>query len=163
MWDVAIVGGGPGGLYAALSLARQGLGVHLIEEHDIAGKPVHCTGIVSPEAFDEFTLPGETVLNGLKKVRFFSALGQTFEYETESTEALVIDRYVFDQSLCRSAHEAGVELSLRHKVTKIAVRPTHVEIDCSDSGRVIRARAGIIATGANYGLQRSLGFGLPPL
>jgi flavin-dependent dehydrogenase len=90
-------------------------------------------------------------------------LGQTFEYETESIEALVIDRHLFDQSLCESAHEAGVELSLGYKVTKVAVQSTHIEVECSGGERVIRARVGILATGASYGLQRSLGFGLPPL
>ena len=47
MHDIAIVGGGPGGLYAAVQLARRGFDVAVLEEHASAGEPVHCTGVLA--------------------------------------------------------------------------------------------------------------------
>jgi len=52
MHDIAIVGGGPGGLYAASRLASRGFDVVVFEEHPAAGEPVHCTGVLASEAFD---------------------------------------------------------------------------------------------------------------
>src|SRR6185503_8828058 len=63
MHDLAIVGGGPGGLYAARQLARAGFGVAVFEEHPSAGDPVHCTGVLALEAFDEFDIPRSAILN----------------------------------------------------------------------------------------------------
>ena len=71
----------------------------LFEEHATSGDPVHCTGVIAREAFDEFTLPREAVLNPLQTVRFFSPSGRTVEYTTPAVEALAIDRLVFDRML----------------------------------------------------------------
>ena len=59
--DVVIVGGGPAGLYAGLRLARAGWRVDLYEEHHDIGEPVHCTGVLARDAFDEFGLPDGAV------------------------------------------------------------------------------------------------------
>ena len=61
IYDIAIVGGGPGGLHAAHLLARSGFKVVVFEEHASAGDPVHCTGVLAVEAFDEFDLPRKRV------------------------------------------------------------------------------------------------------
>ena len=49
MLDVAIVGGGPGGLSAARRLAADGWSVTVFEEHDRVGAPVHCTGVLAED------------------------------------------------------------------------------------------------------------------
>ena len=49
--DVLVVGGGPGGLYAAEHLARRGVHVLVCEEHLTIGEPVHCTGVLSADSF----------------------------------------------------------------------------------------------------------------
>ena len=58
MRDVAIVGGGPGGLHVASLLARRGFEVSVYEEHRSSGAPVHCTGVLSADAFDRFENEG---------------------------------------------------------------------------------------------------------
>jgi flavin-dependent dehydrogenase len=90
--DVVIVGGGPAGLYAGRQLARAGHDVTLLEEHAHIGQPVHCTGVLAREAFEEFGLGSDCVLNNLNTVRFYSPSGDSIEFSTETVEAVVIDR-----------------------------------------------------------------------
>src|SRR5215470_15465461 len=90
--DVLVIGAGPGGLYAAGRLAAEGHSVLVCEEHATIGDPVHCTGIIVSESFDELDLPDAAVLNGLTRVRFVSPAGLSISYATTRVEATVIDR-----------------------------------------------------------------------
>ena len=107
MSDVAIVGGGPGGLYAARELAMRGLRVAIFEEHVTPGTPVHCTGILAAEAFDEFGLRRDAILNGLTTAQFFAPSGRSIPYATARAEAVVIDRERFDWMLAEDARAAA--------------------------------------------------------
>lgn len=158
--DIVIVGGGPAGLLAGVRLARAGYRVELFEEHPEIGEPVHCTGVLAREAFHAFGLPSTSVLNPLTTVRFFSPTGEPVEYSTPSIEAVVIDRAVFDRELADGALAAGVAMR-RARVLGLDVDADGVTITTSDA--VVRARACVIACGANYALQRKLGFGMPRL
>ena len=70
MLDVAIIGGGPAGLYAGARLAAAGFHTVLLEEHPAVGDPVHCTGVLAAEAFQEFNLSRRSLLNELTTARF---------------------------------------------------------------------------------------------
>ena len=161
--DVIVVGAGPGGLYAAWCLARNGIDVVIAEEHTVTGQPVHCTGILGVEAFDEFVLPSEAILNPLRKVTFFAPSGLTVDYETDRVEAVVVDRFRFDQSLTKMAQSAGAVLKLGQKVTGIDIQEDYVEVKTSRDQFPLRARACILASGATYGLQRQMGLGFPSI
>ena len=89
MNDVIIVGGGPAGLRAAALLARRGWDVALFEEHPNPGDPVHCTGVLAAEAYDELDIPREPVLNELTRVRFYSPSGSTVAYTPRGYAAKV--------------------------------------------------------------------------
>ena len=82
MLDVAIVGGGPGGLSAARRLAADGWSVTVFEEHDQVGTPVHCTGVLAEDVIASMQLPAEAVLNPLSTVRFVAPAGHSFDYTT---------------------------------------------------------------------------------
>src|SRR5215211_7619242 len=101
MHDTIIVGGGPGGLYTSLLLARAGFDVVVLEEHNTSGEPVHCTGVLAAEAYDEFDLPHEAMLNTLRTVRFYPPSGAPVDYTTPAVEAVVVDRPLFDRGLYR--------------------------------------------------------------
>jgi geranylgeranyl reductase family protein len=158
--DVVVVGGGPAGLYAASSLARAGCGVTLLEEHADIGEPVHCTGVLAKDAFEEFRLDTADILNQLTTVRFHAPSGRTIEYSTRSVEAVVIDRASFDRRLAREAVRAGVRL-IHGRAMAISVDPDGVTVSARTAS--VRARACVLACGASYAMQRDLGLGMPKL
>ena len=160
MHDIAIVGGGPGGLHAGRLLAERGFDVAVFEEHPGAGEPVHCTGVLAVEAFDELDVPRESILNPLATARFFGPSGASFEYTTPRTEAVVIDRASFDRILSERAAAAGAHVRADTRVADVQVSDRSATITTAD-GDHIEARACILACGANYTLQRRLGLGMP--
>jgi geranylgeranyl reductase family protein len=160
MRDVIIVGGGPGGLHTAARLAGAGFDVALYEEHAACGDPVHCTGVLADEAFTEFDLPRDVVLNPLASARFYSPTGLTVAYTTPTIEAVVVDRRLLDVRLFQRACAAGVTTQLGQRVTGIAVDGHGVSVTLA-TGASARARACVIACGASYALQRTLGLGMP--
>ncbi len=160
MHDVIVVGGGPGGLYSAYQLARAGFDVAVLEEHPTAGVPVHCTGVLASEAYDEFELPHEAILNTLARARFLSPSGRVVEYTTATTEALVVDRVLFDRGLHERARKAGATLRLGTRVTAISVGAHRVVVRAAD-GSDTSGRSCVLACGASYSLQRRLGLGMP--
>lgn len=155
-----VVGGGPAGLYAALLLGTAGWDVMLFEEHPSAGDPVHCTGVFAADAYDELDIPRDPVLNQLSQVRFIAPSGDSVNYTTPNVEALVIDRRLFDQELQRRALAGGVRIRTGMRVSSIVPDATGVTVSTGAEGGV-RARVCILACGANYTLQRRLGFGMP--
>lgn len=159
MCDVLVIGGGPGGLNCARLLAHAGHDVQVLEEHTTSGRPVHCTGVLAAEAFDEFGLSRASILNPLATARFFSPSGLSVAHTTARTEALVVDRALFDQDLHRQALDAGATLVMGSRVTSIDVTATAVTVIAGD--RAFTGRAAVLACGANYALHRQLGLGLP--
>ena len=145
---------------AASTAAAQGYDVVVVEEHGAVGDPVHCTGVLAVEAFEELGLAPASVLNELRRVCFHAPGGATIDYDTATPQAVVIDRRAFDQQLATAARAAGVNLQTGTRVSDLTVAPTSVTTTLADGRRII-ARAAVLATGANYALQRRLGMGFP--
>lgn len=160
MLDVAVIGGGPGGLRTAALLAKAGFDVTLFEEHDEIGQPVHCTGVLADDAFDEFNLPRRLILNTLSTAKFISPAGFQISYTTPSVEAHVVDRRCLDQAIAAEAAHAGVRLQAGRRVRNVEALDRGMRIDV-DGGTTVCARAVVLACGANYGLQRRFGLGMP--
>jgi len=160
MRDVLIIGGGPGGLEAARLLAGDGFDVALFEEHATSGDPVHCTGVVAAEAFDELSLPRHIILNPLRTARFFAPSGDSVEYTTPEIEAVAVDRLALDRTLVETATASGATLMYGRRVASVDVNDRGVRVTLSD-GAAVDGRACVLACGAQYSIQRRLGMGMP--
>ena len=160
MHDVAVIGGGPGGLHIARLLAAGGFDVRVFEEHEMSGDPVHCTGVLAADAFDEFDLPREAILNDLRTARFIAPSGHCISHTTATLEAVAVDRLSFDRRLFDSARAAGATLVPGRRATSVSVDRESVRI-VLDGGATARSRVCVLACGANYSIQQRLGLGRP--
>jgi digeranylgeranylglycerophospholipid reductase len=158
--DVAIIGAGPAGLTAARALASRGHDVIVLEEHPRIGMPVHCTGVLGLDAFQEFDLPQRSILGTAESATFVAADGSSVSVDAEKARAVIVDRAQFDQALAEGSRAAGAELRAGTRVQSIAPGPTSVTLRI-EGADAIEARACVIACGANYRFNRQLGLGVP--
>jgi geranylgeranyl reductase family protein len=162
MYDAIVIGAGPAGLQAARQLAMRGFRVAVLEEHQVVGDPVHCTGVLAREAFDEFSLSTESILNELTTARFISPSGQDIVYSTRVVEAVVVDRARLDGALADQAVRAGAELIRGARVNGITAAAKGVTIHVANQP-LVHARTCVLACGGRYALHRQLGLGVPSL
>ena len=160
MHDVVVIGAGPAGLHTARLLSERGLDVVVLEEHETVGRPVHCTGILASEAFGEFGLAPNSVLNPLEAARFVSPAGRDFVYRPGGVAAVVVDRVVFDRQLAERAVGAGARILCGTRVRSIDCGTDLVAVETT-GGPPVRARACVLACGARYALHRQLALDRP--
>jgi digeranylgeranylglycerophospholipid reductase len=119
--DLAIVGCGPGGLYAAAQALERGLSVHMFDKKTVVGVPVKC-GEYFPvkkemeyllpsagEYMHVFDVPQEAIDNLCKTIRVISPKGREFEFDFE---AYVLDRTRLEQGMAKKALELGGTIEL---------------------------------------------------
>ncbi len=162
-YDLAVVGAGPAGSMAAYQAAKLGLKVLLLEEHGQAGSPPHCAGKLSVKAFQEFSLPSQCILNGVRGALFHSPGNLEIEVSKPNPESYIIDRELFDRRLAEEAINAGAEAVFKCKVRQVGFHPGG-GLTVKGSSLEVKVPVLIIAEGGARRLARSLGFqGLPVL
>src|SRR5665647_2680810 len=93
--DVIVIGGGPVGSYAALSLAKTGVKVTVFEEHSTIGLPSHCAGHISIKSLRSmglYPLPKGIVENTFCAANFHSPLGSKFSIKLSCPVTLALNR-----------------------------------------------------------------------
>jgi digeranylgeranylglycerophospholipid reductase len=159
--DVVVVGAGPAGCECARRLAAAGYEVLLAEEHQQAGEPVHCTGVISTEAYRAFDLPQCAIQSELDAGELTSPGGITLRVELNGTRAYTVDRRAFDLALAERARQAGAIAVHRTRVKRLSVDRWGATVTGLSAGEPwsVRARGVIVATGAKSPLPQQVGLG----
>jgi geranylgeranyl reductase family protein len=160
MRDVAVIGAGPAGLYAAYRLGSAGLGVTVLDAQERIGENAVCSGVIGEEAFARFALPNRAVLNRIYCIQAVSPAGRTLEYRSPTPLARVVDKAEFNRDLASVARSAGAEVCSGRLVEAIERERHGVLLRFRSRQRVvgdIRARVAVIAAGVNGTLNRALG------
>lgn len=156
--DVLIVGGGPAGNQAALSLSRQGYSVVVVDHRVRLGDKL-CTGIVGRECAERYRVSAELVRLRARAATIVSPTGRAVVIERSEDQAYVIDRVRFVSSIAGAAMAAGADYRLGGRVAALAIDDSGVHATVISDGRtsIVRARSVIIATGFGSALPRSVG------
>ncbi len=121
LFDIIIVGAGPGGSICAKEAAEMGLKTLLIEREREVGVPVRCAEGIGINGLREFIDEDHWLLKRYRKkfkTRFVAPSGEYLDLHRES-EGAIVDRKVFDFELARMAAENGAIVV--NKATAIAI------------------------------------------
>jgi len=116
---VAIIGAGPAGLQAAITLSQLGHNPVVFEEHSIVGQPVQCGEGLSVFAFEDFSLPKDNEELCVKEFQRCKIHLSDQHVVYGDVNAFCINRDVFDQILAKKAAELGATILLSNKVATI--------------------------------------------
>ena len=161
--EVAVVGAGPAGSFAALRLAERGHDVVLVDRSEAPRGEITCTGIIGGDSFKRLKLPESAVIDTVPRARFISPAGVEVVFEPSGPLAYVVDRTAFDAALAERARGAGVSVLYGMRADRLTRRPGGVELEVTNGApQEIHARAVVVATGHQRRLHRSAGLGAAP-
>ena len=126
-YDVAIIGGGPAGLITARYLSEKGYSVILFEEDSEIGVPLRCGEFLpSKEEITKnlllraphflFDYPSKSIINNTRYIRLYSPNGKSWTFDFSGH---VISRHLFDSYLAVNAGNAGTEIRVGTRVTRL--------------------------------------------
>ena len=173
VYDVLIVGGGPTGLSAATTTAKQGLSTILIEEHTKIGQPLACgEGISADKLFSLENMPkinsqtNDQILRLQQHESFIERVVNTQRFffgskgvATANIKTITINRPLFDQIMAKQAHNAGVELLLGTQV--IAINPKNGRLEIKTTNGSYEANIAIGCDGPSAHTVRMMGLQPP--
>ena len=164
MHDVVVVGAGTAGCYTSYLLAQKGLDVALLEKEPGFKDRIVCTGIVSREAYEKFTLPSEAVIREINSFKVFASSGVHFHYKHAEPFANVINREYLQKWLYRKMLDAGVKLLPGCQVHGLEHGPETVRVQYRSGRREesLFAKLLVIATGIDLPLLEKAGLACSP-
>jgi digeranylgeranylglycerophospholipid reductase len=157
--DAAIVGGGPVGSRVAFKLAGQGYQVAVFEKRAGIGRKLCCTGIISRECVSHFDILPQVVLRQVNSAVIFSPAQNYIRVSRPETQACIVDRRAFDNSLAQKARLQGVSFYLDSKVANVYLRPGKAILEFENRSGIqnLEAKAIVLADGFNSVIARKLG------
>lgn len=158
MKDLLVVGAGPVGSHLAKQYAERGKDVVVIEQSDEVGKPLACSGHVSPDIWNFVDDRDRLYQNEIVGARFHSGDSEYRFYRDEPV-SYVIDRVELDKLKAEEASSAGAEYRLGEKVLEVEEHGDRVVVKTSEDQYEAKVVAG--CDGANSTVRDTLGMEEP--
>ena len=99
--DIVVIGGGPIGINAALRIAERGIGVVVVEDDSVIGKPRWCTGLVSEDIFEQFGISKNSLQVRLESAKVVSPLGTEMCFKNNKIHTEFVGHTVNIFQCCR--------------------------------------------------------------
>ncbi|HWQ66011.1 MAG TPA: NAD(P)/FAD-dependent oxidoreductase [Methanospirillum sp.] len=116
-YDLLVVGGGPGGAWAAKTAAEKGLSVLMVEKRPAPGAPVRCAEGIGKELLRQFMKPDDAwVAAEIERAHVISPDGFSMELNPEkagSEVGYVLHRKIFDREMVWQAAGAGADVMVK--------------------------------------------------
>lgn len=159
-YDVIVVGAGPAGSITAMTAARAGLNVLLIEKKQEIGEPVRCAEGLHREGMLEFIVPEDRMISSkISKAIIHSPGGKSIEIkesEGNGPAGYILDRKIFDREMARRAAAAGSDVHTKTQATEVIIENATVKgIKGVSMGKPFEARSEILV-GAD-GIESNVG------
>ncbi len=159
--QLIVVGAGPAGSYAALTAARRGLNVLLIERDPEVGRPLACAEAISVLGLSSFIDPDPSfIATEIYSLGFTVASGFAFTYRHPEQLGYVLNRPAFDRYIADRAVEAGVELVTSTYADAIELSdtgPARIHLRIGDRDCWVKADYVIAADGVESMIGRMAG------
>lgn len=165
VFDVAIIGAGPGGSAAAYYLAKQGKHVLLLDKAAFP-RDKTCGDGLTPRALEILDDMGilaqvEAAGSRVNGISVFAKRGAVLqssipEHPAFHNHLLVVPRFHLDDIVRRRALEQGVTFHGDSRVTRVQADAGGVNIQ-TEAGGAYRAQVAIVAVGANISFLREIG------
>ncbi|MBQ1962072.1 MAG: FAD-dependent oxidoreductase [Clostridia bacterium] len=163
-FDVAVIGAGTAGVFAAISAARSGARTLLIEKNSLTGGTMTAAGVDFPGLFHAW---GKQIIDGpcFEAIKRCEALGGAVipeiieEPEEHWSLQIKLDPFIFTAVTEQMLDEAGVELWYHTMPVSVQKTDTNIEIlaACKDGAVLFHANTVIDST-ADANICTMLGF-----
>lgn len=158
--EVAVIGAGLSGLCAALSLARLGRRVVLIDRKDSLTQRVHTTGIFVRRTLEDFHIPEHLLGPEVRHVVLYSPKGRPIALESDRPEFRVGRMGAIYSELLDRCRTLGVETMLGTRMDELWPTPSggvRLGLSSNGSASMLDARLVIGADGARSRVAAALG------
>lgn len=156
-YQVAVIGAGPMGSFAAERLARAGIRTVLLEKDPVPGASTVCGGGMHVEVPRYASLPDAVIERQLKACRLVVD-GKTREWRYPTTQYVTVKRSDLDRYLAERAVKAGASLRTRALVKEVRPSDGILRYEETDTGslRGVSAEVFVFADGPNSLAYRTI-------
>lgn len=154
--DVAVIGAGPAGSTTALTIAKQGFDVLLVEKDEYPGKANVCAGGTSQSIIKDLGLSPRLVEKEIQGGKHYFPWG----LKSSNLRGITVYRNVFDRGLAEKAVEEGSTLLTRTMIKEVTRKSDRVQLQSKESS--IDSKLVVFADGPHTLAHRRFGIGFEP-
>ncbi|MCX6003771.1 MAG: NAD(P)/FAD-dependent oxidoreductase [Chloroflexi bacterium] len=150
-YDVIIIGAGPAGSQIAYKLAGMGHSVGVVERKESLKGAVCCTGLVSWECVDEFSIPENVIYRWVNSAKLFLPSGKPIQIWRDVPQVAVLNRSAFNQAWAERAQKVGAEYLFSSDVRGIERGQNKTKIIASQRGEMITLQSRVVVVTTGFG------------